>query len=83
VSHKSLFYYYSTHACTLRYVFIEFGTAEDATFALNEMDNHQLDSKHMLTVIRFTDVERYSNVDEVYVEPKVETYKPRVRVNTS
>ncbi|KII93546.1 hypothetical protein PLICRDRAFT_121832 [Plicaturopsis crispa FD-325 SS-3] len=59
------------------FVFIEFRTANDATFALAAMDGHPFDAKHTFKVNRFTDIERFAELDETYVEPKSEEYKPR------
>lgn len=63
---------------TCRYIFVEFRTADEATAALSVMDGHPFDSKHTFAVNRFTDIERYANLDETYVEPEAEEYKPRV-----
>ncbi|EMD40362.1 hypothetical protein CERSUDRAFT_45150 [Gelatoporia subvermispora B] len=59
------------------FIFVEFKHAEDATFALNAMNGHPFDAKHTFFITRFTDIERYANLDETYVEPKPEEFKPR------
>ena len=43
------------------------------------MHGHPFDAKHQFKVNRLTDIERYENLDENYVEPKIEKYTPRVR----
>lgn len=42
------------------------------------MHNHAFDAKHTFKVNKFSDIERYSNLDETYVEPETEEYAPRV-----
>ncbi|KZT06524.1 translation initiation factor eIF-3b [Laetiporus sulphureus 93-53] len=59
------------------YVFIEFKNANDAAFAMNAMHGHPFDARHTFLVNRFTDIERYANLDETYVEPEPEEYKPK------
>jgi hypothetical protein len=43
------------------------------------MHGHPFDSKHTFHVNRFADIERFGSMDEMYVEPKLEPYMPRVR----
>lgn len=57
---------------------MEFRTADEATFALNEMHGHPFDTKHTFRVNRFTDIEKFANLDETYVEPQRETYQAKV-----
>ncbi|TFY80481.1 hypothetical protein EWM64_g3531 [Hericium alpestre] len=59
------------------FIFIEFRTPDEATFALNEMNGHPFDSKHTFRVNRFMDIEKYADIDETYVEPKREEYQPK------
>lgn len=42
------------------------------------MDGYPFDAKHTFRVNRFTDIERYAEMDETYVEPEPEEYKPKV-----
>ena len=62
-----------------RYIFIEFRNAEEAAMAIAILNNHAFDSKHTFKLNLFTDIERFANLDETYVEPKTEEYQPRVR----
>jgi hypothetical protein len=64
-----------------RYVFIEFRTNDEAAFALTAMQGYPFDAKHTFAVNLFSDIERFAKMDEKYVEPKVEEYVPRVRVD--
>lgn len=59
---------------------MEFRTADEATFALNEMHGHPFDTKHTFRVNRFTDIEKFANLDETYHEPQRESYKAKVSV---
>lgn len=61
------------------YVFIEFRNADEATLALTAMNGHPFDAKHTFQINRFTDIERYADLDETYVEPEREEYHTKVR----
>lgn len=63
-----------------RYMFVEFRTYEEAEHALASMHNHPFDARHTFKVNHFTDIERYEDLDETYVEPELEDYAPRVSV---
>ncbi|KAH9018805.1 translation initiation factor eIF-3b [Lactarius deliciosus] len=56
------------------YAFIEFRNADAATNALNELNGHPSDAKHTFLVNRFTDIEKFADLDETYVEPQREEY---------
>jgi hypothetical protein len=66
-----------------RYVFIEFRNADTAAHALNEMNGHPFDAKHTFFVNRFTDIEKFADMDETYVEPQQEEYSAKVRFSHS
>lgn len=59
-------------------MFVEFRTYEEAEHALASMHNHPFDARHTFKVNHFTDIERYEDLDETYVEPELEEYTPRV-----
>ncbi|KAI0264241.1 translation initiation factor eIF-3b [Gloeopeniophorella convolvens] len=59
------------------YAFIEFRNADAATYALNELNGHPFDAKHTFLVNRFTDIEKFADLDETYVEPHREEYQPK------
>ncbi|KAI0034279.1 translation initiation factor eIF-3b [Vararia minispora EC-137] len=59
------------------YIFVEFRNADEATHALSTMNGHQFDSRHTFVINRFTDIERFANVEEKYVEPEREEYHPK------
>ncbi len=60
------------------YLFMEFSNADDAARALLTMNGHAFAAKHTFLINRFTDFERYLNVDETYHEPAPEEYKAKV-----
>ena len=43
------------------------------------MNGHPFDAKHTFYINRFTEFERYLNMDETYEEPEPEEYQPKVR----
>ncbi|KAF8642321.1 hypothetical protein AX16_009591 [Volvariella volvacea WC 439] len=59
------------------FAFIELRNVDDANLAISALHNHPFDAKHTFKVNRFTDIERYANLDETYVEPATEVYVPR------
>src|SRR5882762_2068966 len=67
-----------TNRLSFRYLFIEFRSADEAAFALTAMDGFPFDARHTFKVNHFTDIERYAQLDETYIEPKAEDYQPRV-----
>lgn len=60
-------------------MFVEFKNVDDANLALATIHNHPFDAKHTFKANRFTDIERYTEMDETYVEPKLEIFEARVR----
>lgn len=59
-------------------MFMEFKNADDAAYAMAAMNGHPFDAKHTFWVNRFTDVEKFANLDETWVEPEPEPYVPKV-----
>lgn len=64
-------------------IFAEFKTAEDAAYAIAAMNGYPFDTKHTFRLNRFTDIEKYANLDETWVEPELEPYKPKVRTQST
>ncbi len=60
------------------FLFIEFRNADEANLALVALHNHPFDTKHTFKLNRFTDVEKYANLDETYVELEAEDFVPKV-----
>ena len=52
---------------------MEFKNADDAAYAISAIHSHPFDSKHRFSLNRFTDIERFANLDETYVDPEVES----------
>lgn len=61
-------------------MFVEFKNYEDAELALVSMHNHPFDAKHTFKVNRFTDIEKYAELDETYAEPELEEFTSRVGI---
>jgi len=61
-------------------MFIEFETAEQASLAVKLIDGFKMDKSHTLAVNRFTDVEKYSTVEEEFHAPAEEEFIEKVRV---
>ena len=59
---------------TGRYCFIEYATPQQAAVAIKSRDGHPLDRSHKLRVNRLTDIEKYAEAPETYVEPETEPY---------
>ncbi|KAG6895997.1 hypothetical protein C0992_010972 [Termitomyces sp. T32_za158] len=59
------------------YAFVDFRTVDDANLALSVVNNHPFDSKHTFKLNRFTDIAGYASMDESYVDPKYEEFKPK------
>ena len=57
---------------------MEFATQHEAAHAIAAMNGHPFDAKHTFIVNPFTDIEKYAEMDETFVEPKVQEYKPKV-----
>lgn len=64
---------------TFRFMFIEFETAEQASLAVKLIDGFKMDKSHTLAVNRFTDVEKYSTVEEQFHAPAEEEFIEKVR----
>ncbi|KAI6132740.1 translation initiation factor eIF-3b [Pisolithus croceorrhizus] len=59
------------------FIFMDLGNADAATHAANAMNGHPFDARHTFYVNKFSDIEQFANMDETYVEPKVEEYRPK------
>lgn len=44
------------------------------------MNGHPFDATHTFFVNRFTDIEKFADMDETYVEPQQEEYVAKVRL---
>jgi hypothetical protein len=66
-----------------RFLFVDFRNADDANLALAALHNHPFDAKHTFKINHFTDIERFADLDETYVEPELEEYSARACFYTS
>lgn len=57
---------------------MDVGSADSANLAVNVMNGHPFDARHTFYVNKFMDIEQFTNMDEAYVEPKLEEYRPKV-----
>ena len=64
------------------YLFMEFQTPAMAANAVKSGDGHRLDKSHVLAVNFFEDIDKYAGLDENYVEPTFEEYKPSENLKT-
>jgi hypothetical protein len=60
------------------FMFVDFKNVDDANLAMATINGHPFDAKHIFKVNRFSDIEKYAELDETYVEPELEEYTPRV-----
>ncbi|GAO47093.1 hypothetical protein G7K_1305-t1 [Saitoella complicata NRRL Y-17804] len=56
------------------FMFVEYETPEQADAAVKALNGRRMDKQHTLSANRFTDVEKYANVSEEYVEPEEEPF---------
>jgi len=57
---------------------MEFRSIDEANLALAALHNHPFDAKHTFKLNRFSDIEKYANLDETYIEPEAEEFVPKV-----
>ncbi|KAI8362858.1 translation initiation factor eIF-3b [Mortierella sp. GBAus27b] len=64
------------------FMFIEFQTAEQASLAVKLIDGYKMDKSHTLAVNRFTDVEKYSSVEEEFRSPPEEEFTEKEHIKS-
>jgi translation initiation factor 3 subunit B len=60
-----------------RFCFIKFRSKESVEKAVKSTNNFQLDKKHAFKVNPYSDMYKYSDVPDTYVEPEVPPFVPR------
>ncbi|KAL9539140.1 hypothetical protein MBANPS3_010444 [Mucor bainieri] len=65
------------------YLFIDFKSPESAHAAVKNLDGHKLSKTVTLSVNKFTDVEKYSDMNEEYVEPQIEPYTAKEHLKSA
>lgn len=58
-------------------MFVEYETPEVALEAVKAADGHHLDKQHVFAVNLFTDIEKYSSIEEKWDPPERQPYKDR------
>jgi translation initiation factor 3 subunit B len=56
---------------------MKFETEEEAKKAILLGNGYKLDKSHILSIIPFSDVENYAEVEDEYVEPVIEKFEPK------
>ena len=69
--------------CLYSYLFIDFKSPESAHAAVKNLDGHKLSKSVTLSVNKFTDVEKYSDMNEEYVEPQIEPYTAKEHLKSA
>jgi translation initiation factor 3 subunit B len=64
------------------YLFIDFESAESAHAAVKNLDGHKMSKAHQLSVNKFTDVEKYTKMNDKYVEPVIEEFAPKEHIKS-
>ncbi|KAI8339083.1 WD40-repeat-containing domain protein [Chlamydoabsidia padenii] len=64
------------------YLFIDFESAESALAAVKNLDGHKMSKAHQLSVNKFTDVEKYTKMNDDYVEPVIEEFTPKEHIKS-
>lgn len=72
ICHKTL-----TAFSNSSYIFVEFSTVDEANLAIANVHGTHFDKSHALFANRFTDIEKFANMDETYMEPVIEEYTPQ------
>ncbi|KAF8337904.1 translation initiation factor eIF-3b [Cantharellus anzutake] len=59
------------------YAFFEFSSGDEANICLSTVHGSHFDKSHQFLVNRFTDIEKFAALDETYVKPIIDEYKPK------
>lgn len=65
------------------YMFVTLNNPTEAQQFQRAMHDLKFDKRHTFRVVPFTDIDKYENLDETYVEPPKEDWKPRVSYGRS
>jgi len=64
---------------TKGFMFVSLHSPTEAQQFQRALHGHAFDKRHTFTVVPFTDVDSYANLDEEYRAPEKEDWAPRVR----
>ncbi|KXN69037.1 translation initiation factor eIF-3b [Conidiobolus coronatus NRRL 28638] len=59
------------------FAFLEFETPEQVAAAIKNVNNYAMDKKHVLLVNKINDIEKYTSLEDKYVEPHFEEFQPK------
>lgn len=68
----------TSHLHANSFLFMEFRSIDETNLALAALHNHPFDAKHTFKLNRFSDIEKYANLDETYIEPEAEEFVAKV-----
>lgn len=60
------------------FMFVSLHNPTEAQVFQRALDGYAFDKRHTLSVVPFTEVESYANLDDNYVEPEQDEWAPRV-----
>lgn len=72
---EDLFYMPLDNKKTTGFFFVKFASQKHAELAIKALNGKKLDAKHRLFLNKLLDVEKYSNVEDTFVEPVVPPFK--------
>ena len=58
-------------------MFVEFENEEQAALAIKQGDGYKLDKNHTFSMIKFDDIDAFANMEDEFVEPTIEEFKPK------
>ncbi|ORY04590.1 translation initiation factor eIF-3b [Basidiobolus meristosporus CBS 931.73] len=56
------------------FLFVEMDNAEKTSLAIKNLNNYAMDKTHVLSVNKFTDIEKYATLEDEYKEPEIEAF---------
>ncbi|KAI9728967.1 MAG: Translation initiation factor 3 subunit b [Chrysothrix sp. TS-e1954] len=80
ISEDGFFMPLNNSGSTQGFGFVEYATADQATAAVKQLNGTALDKKHIMSVNKLTDIDRYGRegrVNEEYEAPQIEPFKEK------
>ena len=63
-----------------RFAFVEYNTPDQAAAALKGLQNFKLDSKHIFSTVKLTDIDEFCSNEEEIVVPEKQEFKDPVSI---